>query len=70
MDMPHTAARIAGGLTDAGREALVRGALLSATPQGGPSAETQRLLGELATALGMSQAHLAGVIATHAPAVA
>lgn len=70
MNMPHTATRIAPNLTETGREGLVRGALLSAAPQGAPSAEVQVLLGELAIALGMSQVHLAGVIATHAPATA
>lgn len=68
MDMAHTAARIASHLTDPGRENLVKGALLSAAPDGSPNAEAQALLGDLAKALGMSQAHLLGVIASQAPA--
>ena len=70
MDMAHTAARIGPKMTASGQEALVKGALLSAAPDGPPDAETERLLGELANALGMSQTHLRGVIASHAPAIA
>lgn len=70
MDMAHTAGRIGPQMTAMGQEALVKGALLSAAPDGPPNAETERLLAELAGALGMSEVHLRGVVASHAPAIA
>jgi hypothetical protein len=70
MDMAHTAERIGPKMTATGHEALVKGALLTAAPDGPPDAGTEQRLADLARALGMSEIHLRGVIASHAPAIA
>lgn len=55
-------ASLAGALDDQGREALIRAAWVVATADGELRVEERALLGRVAEALGMSRAHLRGVL--------
>ena len=62
-------ARLAPHLNDAGKEAVVQGAFMVANADGEFHDDEKALLVEIAEAMGMSQAHLKGVIASiEAPA--
>ncbi len=50
-------------LNDDGRERIIQAGLRVATADGSFDADEKKLLGEIASALGMTDAHLAGVIA-------
>ncbi|NUP45974.1 MAG: zinc ribbon domain-containing protein [Catenulispora sp.] len=63
-DLTQMLAGLAGQLPEAGREALVRGAVRVAAADGPADAGERAVIDVVGAALGMTQAHVAGVVAS------
>ena len=63
-DLTQLLAGLAGQLSEAGREALVRGAIRVAAADGPVDAQERAVIDGVGAALGMTQAHVAGVVAS------
>ncbi len=61
-DLAHYCKTMAGSLNDAGREMVVRAALLVATADGKFDDSERDALAKVATALNLSRAHFAGIV--------
>jgi len=61
-DLTHYCKSMAGSLNDAGREMVVRAALLVATADGTFDESEKAALAKMATALNLSRAHFAGIV--------
>jgi hypothetical protein len=66
-DLTQLLAGLAGQLPEAGREALVLGAVRTAVADGPVDAGERAVIDGVGAALGMTQAHVAGVVASVAP---
>ena len=69
-DLSQMLAGLAGQLPDAGREALVTGATRVAAADGPVQPAERAVIDSVGAALGMSQAHVSGIVATVAPGAA
>jgi tellurite resistance protein len=67
-DLTQLLANLAGQLPEAGREALVTGATRVAAADGPVQPAERAVIDAVGAALGMSQAHVAGIVAAVAPA--
>lgn len=61
-DVRHTLARFAGNLNEHGKEMVVRAAFMVAAADGEFEESEKQMLSEIAEVLGMSMAHLQGVV--------
>ena len=68
-DLTQLLAALAAQLPEAGREALVRGAVRVAAADGPVDVQERAVIDTVGAALGMTQAHVAGVVASVPPAV-
>jgi hypothetical protein len=66
-DISYTASELRGFLTEQGREIAVRGAVIAATADGTLTDAKKAAVADFARILGMSDAHLLGVMASAAP---
>ncbi|GAA1963935.1 TerB family tellurite resistance protein [Catenulispora subtropica] len=66
-DLSQMLAGLAGQLPEAGREALVLGAVRVAAADGPVDADERAVIDAVGAALGMTQTHVAGVVASVAP---